>query len=144
MEYRTWMQTTSDSSAAYDLVDVPTVAQYKAAFLACRPALKSERGWSWPLEMLKASYYAPDHTISPGDLARAVGLASYSAANLRYATYAKALCAELGRDPKFKVAILAKFSGGVPNSEQVQWTMLPQVAEALEALGWVRRDRLKA
>ena len=136
--------TTADRATSYDLADVPTVAEYKSAFLACRPALKSERGWSWPLEMLKANYYAPEHTTTSASIARTVGLASYSAANLRYGTYSKALCAELGRDPKFKVAILVKFTGGAPNSEDVRWTMLPQVVQALEELGWVRRDRLKS
>lgn len=133
-----------NSKDPFDLVDVPTVAEYRSAFLVCRPALKSRAGSSLALEMLRANYYAPDHTLTAGELARAVGLADYSAANLRYGTYAKALCEALGRSPDINIAILVRFGGGQPNSEFVQWIMLPEVAAALEALGWVRPERMKA
>ena len=91
--------------------------------------------------MLRAHYRAKDRTITAGDLARApnVDLANFNAANLTYGTYAKALCEYFKRDPKFKIAILVTFSAGQPGDEFVQWTMLPQVAAALEDLGWVQQ-----
>jgi hypothetical protein len=131
----------TDPKDTYDLADVPSAADYKRAFLACKPALKSKGGWSFPMEMLKENYYAEEHTLTAGALAKAVGLADHQAANLKFGTYAKALCKELERDPEFKLAILVKFSGGKPKEELVRWTLLPQVVEALEELGWVRPDR---
>ncbi len=123
--------------------DVPSAAEYKKAIIACQPALRSKGGWSVPKEMLKAHYYAPDRTVTAGELALhgSVALASFKAANLTYGKYAKALCEYFDRSPKFKLAILVKFSGGVPGDELVRWTMLPQVAAALEELGWVDAGR---
>lgn len=112
----------------------PGVAAYKAAFLACRTV------WAdLDLPMLEAHYRAPDHTLTAGELAAAVGLPSYSAANLRYGIYAGHLCKALGRKPEFNIEILVSFSGGVPGSEFIRWTMHPEVVAALEELRWVRR-----
>ena len=126
------------SSNTEHLGDIPTVAEYKEGFLACRPALRSKAGWSTPMEMLKANYYAPGHTVTASELAETVRLASYKSANLAYGKFAKALCGELGRTPKYNVAILVSFDGTRPDGENVQWTMLPQVVAALEELGWVK------
>ncbi len=123
-----------------NLADVPTVAEYKKAFLACRPALRSKGGSSLPMDMLKVNYSAAGHCVMAADLADEVGLASFKAANLRYGTFAKALCKELNRTPKVNLAILVTFSNGRPNEDTVQWTMLPQVVQALEELGWVRPE----
>jgi hypothetical protein len=126
--------------ASFNLPDVPTVAEYKKALLACRPALRSKGGFSMPMEMLKENYYAPQHTVTAGELALKVRLANFNAANLTYGLFAKALCKEIHRMPQFQIAILVTFSGGQPGDEFVQWTMLPQVATALEELRWVKRQ----
>lgn len=122
--------------------ELPSAAEYVKAFLACQPALRSKGGWSVPKEMLKANYYAQDHTVTAGELASngKVVLANFKAANLAYGKYAKALCEYFDRSPKVRLAILVSFSGGVPGDEFVRWTMLPQVAAALEELGWVKTD----
>jgi hypothetical protein len=126
----------------FNLADVPSVAEYKAAFLACRDSgvMKSMGGFSLPLEMLRANYHAPERTLTAGELAAhpRVDLASYKSANLKYGTYAKALCKQLNRKPKVQISILVKFSGGAPTDEFVNWTLLPEAAAALEALGWVK------
>lgn len=122
-----------------DLKDVPSVAEYKRAFLACKSAVRVGDGK--PLAMLKANYRAPEHTVTAGELAESVNLASFGEANLVYGTYAKALCNHLGRHPKFNVAILVRFSGGQPTAEGdefIRWTLLPPVVQALEELGWVK------
>lgn len=112
----------------------PSVAAYKAAFLSCREV------WSeLDLPMLEAHHRAPDHTVTAGELAAAVGLPNYSAANLRYGLYAGHLCEALGRRPEFNIGILCSFSGGVPGSEFIRWTMHPEAVAALEELRWVRK-----
>lgn len=118
----------------FDLTDIPSVADYKRAFLACRGALVGKKY----LELLQAHYQAPEHSITAGELAEAVGYPSFNTANLQYGRYARELCEELKRDPKIHVAILATFSGGAQKTEDIRWTMLPQVVAALEALRWVR------
>lgn len=122
--------------AIHDLVDVPTVAEYKRAFLKCRPLLPGKRY----LEMLKAHYRAPDHTVTAGELAEAVGFPSYSAANLQYGTFACDLCEALGRPREHGVAILVTFSGRELGDELIRWTMIPQVVAALEEMRWVQRQ----
>jgi hypothetical protein len=45
----------------------------------------------------------------------------------------------LNRTPTFPVAILVTFEQGEePGLEFTRWTMIPQVAAALEDMGWVR------
>jgi hypothetical protein len=122
---------------AENLEDVPAVSEYKAAFLACRGRLLTDK----QLAMLKQNYYAPDHTAAAGDIARAVGFSTFSAANLQYGKYAAHLCAALKRKPPgSNLAILVRFSGGDrTNDENIKWTLLPEVVQALEELGWVRK-----
>lgn len=118
-----------------DLVDVPAVPEYVKAFLECREEMTPKH-----LAMLRAHYHAPERTVTAGELARAVDFENFSAANLQYGTYARHLCDELGRSPEFHIAILLTFTvGEKPGEEFIRWTMLPQVAEALEQLGWVKR-----
>jgi hypothetical protein len=118
-----------------NLVDVPSVKEYKAALLSCRGSILTEKR----LAMLKANYFAPEHTLTVADLARHVGFASYGPANLQYGVYAKALCSALKRSPAYHVAILVRFSPGEePGDEFIRWTLLPEVVSALEQLGWVR------
>src|SRR4051812_34347490 len=87
--------------------------------------------------MLRLHYQAPDHTVTAGELASQVGLGTFKQATLRYNNYAKDLCKRLEREPKYKVAILVKFSGGKPGKrpdqdESVRWTLHPEVVTALE------------
>jgi predicted HNH restriction endonuclease len=122
---------------AENLVDVPAVSEYKAAFLACRGRLLTDK----QLEMLKQNYYAVDHTVTAGELARAVGFSTFSAANIQYGKYAGNLAAALNRKPpSSNLAILVRFSNGErTNDENVKWTLLPNVVQALEELRWVRK-----
>lgn len=126
-----------------NLTDVPSVADYRRVFPDCVRKVRSEtekkRGQMLIVDMLKAHYESPDRTTTARALAEHFGLTSTGAANLKYGNFAKALCAELGRTPKYKVAILATFDGGRPDDDMVRWTMLPQVATALEELGWIGR-----
>jgi hypothetical protein len=124
------------SIEAENLVDVPTVAEYKAAFLACRGRLLTDK----QLVMLKQNYYAQGHSVAAADLAQSAGFSTLSAAHLQYVKYAGHLCAALERKPPgSNLAILVTFSGGDrTNDENIRWTLLPQVVQALEELRWVR------
>lgn len=123
-----------------DMNDVPGAAEYIQAFQAARDAgaLKSANGRSLVFEMLRANYQAPGHTVTPAQLAELADLPSYKQANLRYGKFAKDIGTRLGREPKVKVATLVRFSGGTPGKkteqdETIQWTLLPEVVQALEA-----------
>lgn len=112
----------------------PTVDAYRRAFLACRDGMSD-----LDLAMLEAHHRAPNHTVTAGELAQAVGLPSHSAANLRYGLFAGKLCNVLGLRPEFNIEALVSFSGGDdPGEEFIQWTMLPGVVAALESMRWVR------
>ena len=116
------------------LPGVPTVDAYRVAFRACRDGMSD-----LDLAMLEAHHRAPHHTLTAGELAVAVGLPSYSAANLRYGLFAGRLCQALGLRPQFNVEALVSFSGGDdPGDDLIKWTMRPEVVTALEAMRWVR------
>jgi len=122
---------------AENLVDVPAASEYKTALLACRGRLLTDK----QLVMLKQNYYARDHTVVAGDLARTAGFSTFSSANLQYGKYAGHLCAALNvKPPGSNLAILVRFSGAErTNDENIQWTLHPEVVQALEELGWVRK-----
>jgi hypothetical protein len=129
------VKTAKFPSAVDNLVDVPPVPAYRAAFLACRGKLMTEK----QLALLKATYNAPNHTITPTELAAQVGFQTYSAVNLQYGKYAANLCNALRVTPRFQLAVLVTFSPGEePGDEFMRWTMVPNAARALEQLGWVR------
>jgi hypothetical protein len=131
----------------FDLIDVPSIEDYEKALKASKPALKSVDGKSLILDMLRANYQAPNHTLTAGELATKVDLVDFRAANLRYGNYAKDLCKQLGRKPESRasltgkrpiwIAILVRFGGGKlggrpDEDESIRWTLLPEVVRALE------------
>ena len=130
-----------DRLSSDNLVDVPSVAEYRRALPICVRASRTQTatdGRAIIMAMLRANYRAPDHTVTAGQLAKLVDLTNFGDVNLRYGKFAALLCKQLARAPKFHVAILVTFSGGTWDDGIVRWTMLPQVARALEELGWVK------
>jgi predicted HNH restriction endonuclease len=133
----------SSSSAPADLVDVPTADEYRRVLPACVRASRTQKetqGRSIIQEMLRAHYDAPDHSLSATEMADRLDLARVSEANLRYNKFAKLLCEELDRKPKFNISILVTFKGEKWDSGEVPWTMRPEVVTALEELGWVKES----
>jgi hypothetical protein len=131
------VKATKFPTAADNLVDVPAVPAYRAAFLACRGKLMTEK----QLALLKSNYNAPHHTITPAALAAQVGFQTYSAANLQYGKYAAQLCSALRVTPRFQLSVLVTFAPGEqPGDEFMHWTMVENAARALEQLGWVKRQ----
>ena len=110
----------------------PSADAYSYAFAELEPTLPAKHR-----AMLRAHYAAPAHTLTAAQIAAAVGYKSYSTVNLQYGTLAKRVCSLLGRSPEYYVLILVSFEvGGVHG--HLNWRMRPEVARALERLGWVR------
>jgi hypothetical protein len=92
------------------------------------------------LKLLQSHYSAREHTITATELARSVGYENHSAANLHYGKLAALLKEELkwstGKSVGLKLLVMFVDPGERDNTE-ILWVMRPQLAQALEALGWV-------
>lgn len=127
-------------------IQFPTANDYKQAFLA----ISNQMTKSHKL-MLKAHYHAPVQTITATELAQAAGYENYNGANLQYARIGELIANHLNHLPPeredngkpFWSWMLAsgywKTLKGNKNHTQRewQWQLRPQVAQALEDLGWV-------
>lgn len=115
-----------------------TVDYFKRAFLAIRNRLTPGQ-----LQMLKAHHAAEGHSATMTQLAQAGGYENYAVANLQYVKLGHLLSDALGglvseREnglPDWTFA-LGEVSRPAEESEWV-WVMRPEVAQALEQLGWV-------
>ncbi len=87
-------------------------------------------------QMLAAHYFAPNRTLTATELALKCGYRGYQGANSQLGRIAKKVCSFLERDYDLYIRILAVIPGW-SNKGGVYWIMHPQVAEALEELGWV-------
>ena len=116
----------------------PSVEQYKRAFRIIYPRLHHNY-----LAMLKAHYFAPERTITMSELANAVGYSGYQPANLHYGKLGRMLAEELSykkerlRGQSGFIDVLATENPAWDRKEDWQWIMRPEVATALEELGWV-------
>ncbi len=90
------------------------------------------------LEMLQTHYHATERTITATEMAEALGFKRFGAANLHYGTLAQRIGEQLGLQPETSLFVLATFDR--PEGEW-NWIMRQQVAEALEKLGWVGRQK---
>jgi 5-methylcytosine-specific restriction protein A len=113
--------------------NVPEVKAYRQAFLAIRDELTDNQR-----RLLQIHYAAPKHTIEPVVLAERVGYPSYSAVNLQYGLLAKRACNALGLQLRFHIqALIIYIYPDTNQGESPKWVMRPQVAQALQELGWV-------
>lgn len=87
-------------------------------------------------EILKQHYCVARRRATATELARLVGYKNKNAINLQYGTLAAAVARELGLwDPaKDSIRIFSTFSWSRGQSVHM---MRPEVAKALEVLGWV-------
>lgn len=131
---------------SYDLATVPSVDAYKVALKKCAASGAFRDSNAIRLQLLRAHWLAPDRTVTSGELADLTSISTIAEVNRRYGRFANELCSHLEPDPEIRIAILVRFSGGdgVASSKRpdldpsIHWTMLPQVAQALEELGWVK------
>lgn len=107
----------------------PPTARYVVAFRAIRGLTDSH------MQMLRIHYHAPERTVTAKQLALAVGFSSYSVANAQYGRLARLVSEQLDYNPEpEQLGTLVKFE---KREGEWYWLMRPEVAQALETLGWV-------
>lgn len=114
---------------------IPSVVQYRQAFLAIRNQMNSQH-----FKMLRAHFVAPNHTISVEELSRAV---RRKGAHLEYGRLARLLCMKLRFRPTMMEngkPVLTQVLADTPHvrsSRSWEWTLRPQVVLALKQLSWI-------
>lgn len=115
----------------------PNVQAYVEAFRRLRGTFTPRHR-----AMLKAHFHAPLRTLTAAELAAAAPYSSSSAANLQYGLLGKALFEELPVCLPTRLDGTPLYTGALAttrasNGKEVlwRWTMRPEVAQALEALG---------
>jgi 5-methylcytosine-specific restriction enzyme A len=120
----------------YKLSEVPSVAEYLRGLQAIAPRMSEIQR-----SLLVTQYRAPEHSLTATQLAGLVGARRHSVVNLQYGRLGKMFCEETGFEPdKREVGTYrwwAVWSLGYSTRSGFLWVMLPEVAEALERLGWV-------
>lgn len=116
--------------------DAPDTDAYVRAFEALGSRVSEGQR-----SLLRAHWTSPGREATARELAAAVGLASHARVNALYGGLGHDLCDQLGVTPTLRRAgtprwwtVLAK---GWREPRGYVWRMLPQVATALERLGWV-------
>jgi hypothetical protein len=90
-------------------------------------------------KLLLAHHHSPKRTSTAAKLAKAAGYKSWSSANLQYGKLARQVGEVLSFRPsdEYAIAVLVTWKGKSQPSEHLKLIMRPQVAKALEKLGWV-------
>jgi len=126
-----------------DAGPIATIDQFKAALLATRD-------WEGisptQLRMLQAQCRAPECTISPTQMAEQLELKNFVAARQKYAAFARSIAERLGYMPPqqgkgarcwwFTLSTTGGLAGDA-SSDQVRWTMRPELVAALRGMKWV-------
>jgi len=124
-------------TTVYKMTNAPDVDGYVAGLTAI-----CDRTGDSQLRLLQEQYAAPDRTVTSGELARPAGTSGgHTVVNGFYGRLGHAFCDELGirpdLRPDFSHRWWSVWSTGWTTDRGFVWRMLPQVAEALERLGWV-------
>lgn len=99
------------------------------------------------LEMLKAQYSMPNHTITATQLAESVGFQNYNATNLQYGTLGKEISGFLAYEPPkrkngepiwFWVLSSGNEASDNTMNGHYEFVMRPELVEALETMKWVK------
>jgi len=114
---------------AFAKLDKLTADEYQAAFMAIREQMADS-----DFQMLKAHFESPNYLVTATELANKVGFANFNAANLRYGLLAQKLLDffQINISKSVKLAVLVDFNH--PDNEW-EWTLRPQVVNALKKLG---------
>lgn len=123
----------------------PSLFDFKAAMtrLSQDKSKQVENGFA----MLRAHYNAEDRAISPEELALSVRMKGHRAGNTHYGAFAHRLCKLLGYEPPETgkdhdarwTYLLATYPGDTNARGHGLWILRPEVAQALEELGLVRK-----
>lgn len=116
--------------------EAPSSAKYRDALETVEPEIGETQ-----FETLRAQYGAPGRATTTRELARLVGHDHFRPMNALYGRLGRLIAKELGQKPK-KQSEKSKhwwsvLSTGESTARGFQWKMRPQVADALEKLGWV-------
>jgi len=118
-----------------------TAADYVAGLTAIAPRVTPVQR-----RLLTEQYYAPGRQVTAPQLARLAEVAGgYSVINAHYGRLGRLFCNQTGERPdvrqsgpnRGKERLWATWSAGWSGPEGFVWQMLPEVADALEQLGWV-------
>jgi 5-methylcytosine-specific restriction enzyme A len=118
---------------------VPSRERFRAALEALTAQLPERH-----LRMLKEHYAAPRHTTTASRLAEAVGYRNYSGVNLQYGRLAAILGSTLEQSTGdfIGLKLLVEFvMPGEQDNDEILWVMRPELAGALEDLGWVSKGQ---
>lgn len=108
---------------------VPSPEQYAIAFRRLGRVTDTQ------IQMPRLHYNAPERTISATQMAHAAGYSHYSIANSQYGRLGRLVGDQLEYNRmKERLGALVTFQ---KRQGEWHWIMRPQVAEALEQLGWV-------
>lgn len=119
----------------YKLSKVPSTAEYIAGLTVIQPRVSETQ-----LRLLQEQYRAPQRTVTATQLAELTGI-SRPVVNSQYGRLGHLFCDAIGFDPskyiENKYWWWSVWSIGYETSDQgYLWEMHPEVAEALESLGW--------
>lgn len=109
--------------------EVPSAEQYAAAFRAAGDLPDTYR------KMLRFQYWEPRRAVTVRRLSHAANYENYNAANLQYGTLGRLIGEQLNWYPSRPYFNVLSTGKRVAN-EEYNWIMRPQVAQALEQLGW--------
>ena len=113
--------------------------EYEAALEAVEAEMKEKQ-----FEMLRAQYGAPNQAVTASELATLVGYDHFLPVNSLYGRLGRLLAEELNQSPKNQSAEFKHWwsvlSTGESTNRGFEWKMRPQLAEALEELGWAEGE----
>jgi predicted HNH restriction endonuclease len=110
----------------------PEFQQYIAAFQAVNNLTDHH------IQILQIHYDAPEQKITAKQLSQAIGYSHHTTANMMYGRLARLVGEQLGYSPEpEKLGTLVTFE---KRKGEWHWVLRPEVAQALETLGWVVRS----
>ncbi len=121
---RVWGPSSEEAGSA-----APSAEQYIMAFRKLGSISDNQ------VQMLRMHYHAPERTITATQMAHGAGFNHYSVANSQYGRLGRMVGDQLAYNPmKERLGTLVTFE---KRQGEWHWLMRPQLAQALEQLGWV-------
>lgn len=119
---------------------IPTTQRYQEALTRLSASLSPNQ-----LALLQAHHQTPDHTATAAELAQAVGFKDYRGVNAEYGRLGKLLreALDFKGEGQESFVIAAFVAPGTQGNTEWLWVMHPELADALEQLGWTSGSQLK-
>jgi len=118
-------------------INAPFTKEEYLKMFSASPAMHGSRA-----KLLRFHFAQKDYLASAPEMAKAMGCASFSAANLRYGTFARELAKSMcwsgriapGRD--CAISVLARFREPDAEHPSWEWERHPEAVQALKEPGW--------